>query len=481
MLERPIRMTDTLNTLVPYDMDMVDAELKKAMASSDKKIIVLDDDPTGVQTVHDIYVYTDWSLESIRQGFADERPMFFILTNSRGLTGEETRSVHEKIAQNICQVSRETERDFIIISRSDSTLRGHYPAETDTLRDSIETFTGEEIDGEIIMPFFPEGGRLTIGDVHYVADGDTLVPAADTEFASDKTFGYTRSHLGEWIEEKTQGRYKKEDVVYIGLTELRALDYAGIRRKLDAVTHFNKIVVNAVEYADVKVFVTALAGVMDHKHFMFRTAAGLPKVIGQVSDNPLLTRAELIDARNKNGGFIIIGSHVQKTTEQLMRLKELDYINFIEFNCFLVVEEAALQREMERVIGLANESIRAGKTVAVYTRRDRFDLGGADKEDALRLSVKISEAVTAIASSLTNRPNFIIAKGGITSSEVGTKALGVKKALVMGQILHGIPVWLTGPESRFPNMPYVIFPGNVGSETALKEAVEIMHVDGKEE
>lgn len=477
----PIGKTDTLSALPPYDMDKVDRELKNAMAGSERKIIVLDDDPTGVQTVHDIYVYTDWSLESIRQGFADERSMFFILTNSRGLTGEETRAVHEKIARNVCQVSRETGRDFIIISRSDSTLRGHYPAETDTLRDSIEAITGEAIDGEIIMPFFPEGGRLTIGDIHYVADGDTLVPAADTEFASDKTFGYASSHLGEWIEEKTQGRYKKEDVVYIGLAELRAMDYAGIRRKLDAVRHFNKVVVNAVDYADVKVFVTALAGVMDHRHFLFRTAAGLPKVIGRVSDKPLLTRSELINTKNKNGGFIIIGSHVQKTTRQLMRLKELDYINFIEFNCFLVVEETALQREMERVIGLANESIREGKTVAVYTRRDRFDLGGADKEDALRLSVKISEAVTTIASSLTVRPNFIIAKGGITSSEVGTKALAVKKALVMGQILHGIPVWLTGPESRFPDMPYVIFPGNVGSETALREAVEIMHVDGKED
>lgn len=481
MLEKTIGKTDALDALAPYDMDRVDAELRNAMAGSDKKIIVLDDDPTGVQTVHDIYVYTDWSLESIRQGFADARSMFFILTNSRGLTGEETRLAHAEMAKNICQVSRETGRDFIIISRSDSTLRGHYPAETVTLRDTIEALTGDEIDGEIIMPFFPEGGRLTIGDIHYVADGDTLVPAADTEFASDRTFGYTRSHLGEWIEQKTQGRYKKEDVIYIGLTELRALDYEGIRRKLSTVTHFNKVVVNAVEYADVKVFVTALSGVMDRKKFLFRTAAGLPKVIGQVSDKPLLTRPELIDAKNKNGGFVIVGSHVQKTTRQLMRLKELDYITFIEFNCFLVIEEAALQREMERVIGLANENIGKGKTVAVYTKRERFDLGGADREDALRLSVKISDAVTAIASSLTNRPNFIIAKGGITSSEVGSKALGVKKARVMGQILPGIPVWLTGPESRFPGMPYVIFPGNVGSDTALKEVVEIMQVDGKED
>jgi uncharacterized protein YgbK (DUF1537 family) len=110
----------------------------------------------------------------------------------------------------------------------------------------------------------------------------------------------------------------------------------------------------------------------------------------------------------------------------------------------------------------------------VYTRRDRLDLDSGNEEDELRLAVKISDAVTKIASSISVRPSFIIAKGGITSSDVGTKALHVKKALVMGQILPGVPVWMTGAESKFPNMPYVIFPGNVGSVTGLRDAVEIM-------
>lgn len=476
MNEKPIEKETVLRGLAPYDMARVDAELAAAMQDCRRKIIVLDDDPTGVQTVHDIYVYTDWSVDSIRQGFGDARPMFFILTNSRGLTEADTKLLHAEIAANIGKVSEETGQDFIIVSRGDSTLRGHYPLETETLRESVEWLADRRIDGEIIMPFFQEGGRLTVGDVHYVADGDTLIPAADTEFARDKTFGYTHSHLGEWIEEKTKGQYAKDSVTYISLPELRAMDYPGIRRKLTAVKGFNKVVVNAVEYGDVKVFVTALAGVLNHKNFLFRTAAALPKVIGQVSDKPLLTREELVNTTNKNGGFIIVGSHVQKTTRQLKHLMELPYITFIEFNCYMVVDEVVLERELERVIGLANENIRNGKTVAVYTRRDRFDLAGAGKEDALLLSLKIADAVTRIASSINVRPNFIIAKGGITSSDVGTKALAVKKALVMGQILHGIPVWLTGPESRFPDMPYVIFPGNVGSETALKEAAEIMQV-----
>ena len=75
---------------------------------------------------------------------------------------------------------------------------------------------------------------------------------------------------------------------------------------------------------------------------------------------------------------------------------------------------------------------------------------------------------------LSIRPGFIIAKGGITSSDVGTKALRVRRATVLGQVRPGIPVWLTGPESKFPEMPYIIFPGNVGEITTLREVVELL-------
>ena len=90
------------------------------------------------------------------------------------------------------------------------------------------------------------------------------------------------------------------------------------------------------------------------------------------------------------------------------------------------------------------------------------------------MSVKISDAVQSLVGRLSITPSFVIAKGGITSSDVGTKALAVKKANVLGQIKPGIPVWQTGEESKFPLTPYVIFPGNVGEISTLKEAVEVL-------
>ena len=125
-------------------------------------------------------------------------------------------------------------------------------------------------------------------------------------------------------------------------------------------------------------------------------------------------------------------------------------------------------------MSIVDADIKAGKTVAVYTRRDRFDLDTDDKDEQLKVSVKISDAVTSIITNLSVRPNFIVAKGGITSSDIGTKALRVQKANVMGQIKPGIPVWMTGEESKFPGLPYVIFPGNVGTNTTLREAVETL-------
>jgi uncharacterized protein YgbK (DUF1537 family) len=220
------------------------------------------------------------------------------------------------------------------------------------------------------------------------------------------------------------------------------------------------------------VFVTALVSVLNKgREFLFRSAAALTRVLGGIKGREVLTREELHDKENNNGGLILIGSHVKRTTQQLEQLKKADFITFVEFNQHLAVDVSKLAAEQKRVIAIVEEEIKSGRTVAVYTRRDRLDLNTADKEEELRLSVRISDAVAGIAGNLTMRPNFIIAKGGITSSDVGVKGLGVKKALVLGQILKGVPVWLTGPESKFPNMPYVIFPGNVGDENALYDAV----------
>lgn len=466
---------EIFNKIPSVDVKVVDELLAKELNELNKKIVVLDDDPTGVQTVHDVSVYTDWSKENIEKGFAEENSMFFILTNSRGFTAAETEKAHKEIALNITEVAKKFNKEFIVISRSDSTLRGHYPLETKVLKETIEGNSEVKYNGEVLMPFFKEGGRFTVDNTHYVQYDEYLVPAGETEFAKDRTFGYTKSNMGEYIEEKTNGEFKAESTTYISLEDIRDLKVDNITEQLLAVDNFNKVVVNAVDYVDVKIVVIALIrAIKAGKNFMYRSAAALTKVIGGVSDKGLLTRNELIREETNNGGLIVVGSHVKKTTEQLEELKKVDFIEFIEFNCHLVLEPEKFESEVDRVINNCEKLISSGKTVAVYTRRERLDLGEDKKEEELKLSVKISDAVTSIVTRLKVRPNYVVAKGGITSSDVGTKGLAVKRATVAGQIKPGIPVWRTGEESKYPGISYVIFPGNVGTKTTLREAVEVL-------
>ena len=466
---------DVITSYKKIDEAYIDSLLEAEIKASNKKIVVLDDDPTGVQTVHDISVYTSWDKDSIRAGFDEENSLFYVLTNSRGFTAEQTTKAHHEIAAVVDEVAKETGKEYIFISRSDSTLRGHYPLETELLKADYEKNTGKVIDGEILCPFFKEGGRFTIENVHYVKYGDELVPANETEFAKDKTFGYTAATMPEYVEEKTKGAYKKEDVTCISLEDIHNMEIDKIEEQLLAVHDFNKIIVNAVDYVDVKVFCVALYRAMRKgKVYMMRTAAAIVKVMGGVTSQPLLTREQMVVKETENGGIIVVGSHTEKTTRQVEALKELKEIEFIELDATLVKDDAAFEAEVQRCLEKEEACIKSGRAVCCYTTRALITADTGDKEDELRLSVKISDAVQSLVGRLSVTPAFVIAKGGITSSDVGTKALAVKRANVLGQIRPGIPVWQTGDESRFPLTPYVIFPGNVGDDETLREAVEIL-------
>lgn len=466
---------NVLKQYQPVDEAQIDALLRAEIEKNTKKIVVLDDDPTGVQTVHDISVYTNWDKSSIEKGFEESNNLFYILTNSRGFTAEQTEGVHREIAGVVDAVAREHHTDYVFISRSDSTLRGHYPLETTILKEEYEKRTGKKVDGEILCPFFKEGGRYTIDDVHYVREGDQLTPAAETEFAKDKTFGYTQSDLKKYVEEKTKGDYLAEKVTAIDLADLRSMAIDKIEAQLMEVADFNKIIVNAVDYCDIKVFCIALYRAMARgKVFMFRTAAALVKVMGGVSDQPLLTREQMIVQPTDKGGVIVIGSHTDKTTQQMEYLRQNPEIVFVELDATLVNDPKAFSEAVDRCLAVEEAWIEKGKTVCVYTTRQLITADTGDKEDDLRLSVAISDAVQSLVGNLKVTPSFVIAKGGITSSDIGTKALRVQRANVLGQIKPGIPVWQTGSESKFPMTPYVIFPGNVGEVETLREAAEIL-------
>ncbi len=376
-----------------YNRKEMEKALKAEIESFSGKFIVLDDDPTGVQTVHDIHVFTDWTVESLKEGLLGEEKLFFVLTNSRGLTEEETTALHKELAHNAVLASKETGQKFVFISRSDSTLRGHFPLETQLLSQVLKEEAGQETDGEVLMPFFKEGGRFTIDNIHYVKDGEKLVPAAETEFARDKTFGYHHSYLPDYIEEKTKGAYPAGEVTCISMEELRGGKVEEIQKKLMQVSGFGKVVVNALDYEDITVFAVALYRAMKAgKNFLFRSAAGLVKILGGISTIPLLTAEKMCKHMfedKKQGGIIVVGSHTKKTTSQLEALRSIEGLEFIEFDSDQVLS-GTLEKEVDRVVGLSEEIIKKGRTVVAYTKRKLLEVEGDTPKAALQRSVQIS-------------------------------------------------------------------------------------------
>lgn len=199
------KQADILTQYAEIDEAHVDALLQEELRRNRKKLVVLDDDSTGVQTVHDVSVYTHWMPEDLAAGFQEEENLFYVLTNSRGFTEAETIKAHREIAEATDKAAKAAGKEYLFVSRSDSTLRGHFPLETEILREEYEKNTGLPVDGEILCPFFKEGGRFTLDNIHYVKYGEELVPANETEFAKDPTFGYVSKTLPEYVEEKTGG------------------------------------------------------------------------------------------------------------------------------------------------------------------------------------------------------------------------------------------------------------------------------------
>jgi len=474
--EKRVRKAKLLSSLPPeWGEEGLLKRIQDRIKVSGRKVVVLDDDPTGTQTVSNVLVLTEWSVGALQHALARDETVFYILTNSRSYSVEQAVAMNREIAENLAVATQRLHQDFDVVSRSDSTLRGHYPREVQALRSTLENRLRITYDGEIIAPFFFEGGRFTVHDIHWVQEGDWLIPVAQTEYAQDPIFGYHHSNLCEWVEEKTNGQVTADSVVSVTLDLVRAKGPSAVAAILRAVTGGQSVIVNAVTYRDMEVFLLGLLEAEEGgRRFLFRTAASFVRVRGGIEDRGLLTSRELFPqgAPANVGGLIIVGSHVQKTTDQLQLACKLDRLVSIELSVPSILNSRTRQTEIESVSTQVEEALMSGRDAIVFTSR-RLVTGTSDEEN-VQIGQQVSDALVQVVRELGIKPRFVVAKGGITSSDIGTKALDVTRAMVPGQILPGVPVWLLGEDSRFPGIPFVIFPGNVGTSDSLAQVITIL-------
>ncbi|KAL4893808.1 hypothetical protein BDV59DRAFT_177220 [Aspergillus ambiguus] len=464
----------TLAQLPPeYPTDAQNDITQTLTTANVSRLVVLDDDPTGTQTCHDISVLTVWDIPTLVEEFRQDSRGFFILTNSRALPPLDAEQLIREICENVARAAESTGQSVDIVLRGDSTLRGHFPLEADV----AESVFGAA-DAWVLAPFFFQGGRYTIDDVHYVAEGENLVPAGATQFARDATFGYKSSNLRDYVMEKAPGRFTAAQLHSVSIADIREGGPQAVYERLMSFPKGGVVIVNAAAESDMHVFVAGLLlAEAQGRRFLYRTGAAFVSTRLGIRSKAPISAAELqLPSPRTAGGLIIAGSYVPKTTAQLKVLTDrrggAGQLAIIEMDVERLIASAESAAEVvQQVVQDVESYIQGSRDTLVMTSRKLVT--GDDELSSLAIGSSVAQALVKVLQQIQVRPRYIIAKGGITSSDAATKGLNAKRALIVGQAAPGVPLWRCDEDtSRHRGVPFVVFPGNVGGEATLCELVE---------
>jgi uncharacterized protein YgbK (DUF1537 family) len=444
----------------------VRARVAASLRDSNVKIAVVDDDPTGTQTVRGVPLVTAWGEEELEWAIQRAEPLFAIVTNSRSLPEAQAASANLEIARRLASAAARAGVGLRIISRSDSTLRGHFPAEPEALAAGL----GEEIEAVLLCPAYPEAGRITVGDVHLIRQGGRFVPVAESEFAADASFGYRCSDLKEWVRERLGADAK---VGSLALEDLRRGGAAAIAgRLLELRGRARYVIANAETDRDLEVLALGVALAEERgMRLLYRTGPSFLAARAGAAPAAPLTRGEVAAAGGR--GLVVVGSHTELTTSQLQAARNRHALRTVELEVDRLVELGEAERE-EMIADLANRTQAAlmMEDVALVTGRRR--LAGGDRAASLAIAAKVAAALVEVVGRVARatRLDWMVTKGGITSYDVAARALRSRRATVVGQVFAGqVSVWQLH-DGVVGGLRYVVFPGNVGSRDSLAETID---------
>ena len=472
----------------PIPAALVASTLAASNAETPRVLVVLDDDPTGTQSVADLPVLTQWDVEDFAWAFSQSKPAVYVLTNTRSLDPAEAAARNEEVVRNALTAAGSSSNAGLrlgFVSRSDSTLRGHYPLEPDVIAATVSEVSGETTDGVVLVPAFPDAGRVTIGGVHYMRGtgetAGTLVPVSETEFAKDASFGFATSVMAEYVEEKSKGRFTADSVIVLDLNTIRAAGPDGdpqisakaIADAIEGATNSTPIVADIVTENDFRALALGLEEAERRgKNLLYRV--GPPFVRGRIGQEvrTALTAEEAYEGNTPStaGGLIVVGSHVGVTTRQLNVLTaEHSSASIIEIDVEkLLADPAQAAAHLDATVDAVVEALRGGDVI-VHT--SRLLIKTDDAAESLRIARTVSAAVVAVVNRTlkTFPPRFVIAKGGITSSDVAAHGLEIRHGIVRGPMLPGIVSLWEPVDGPAKGIPYIVFAGNVGDDDSLAQ------------
>lgn len=432
--------------------------------------VILDDDPTGTQTVRGLPVLMGrWTDADLTWASQQELRTTFLLTNSRSMPAASAAAATYEIVRRAARVAREQGLLMRVVSRSDSTLRGHFRVEIEASERALAD-SGRPTSAVVFVPCFLEGGRYTARSRQWVRENDGLVPVAATEFARDRAFGYQESDLLTWVSARMgePGRA----IEALTLDEIRAADGMGaIIRRVSQLPEGAILVADAVQPSDLEVLMLGIQSVeASGTRVLIRSGPSFVRLCAGQPSSPPITAEGITNWGSADGnGLIVVGSHTDLTNRQLRCAEQSLPLTTVELDVRRVLGKETAADELAQCVQTVLSALPTSDVV-LRTSRGVIDEG---RETPLLTAHTVSRAVSLVVSDVVTAasPRFIVAKGGITSSDVATIGLGVSKAIVEGQMLKGqIPLWslLDGAQ---PGLPYVVFPGNVGDERALVDVL----------
>ena len=455
-------------------------------APQQRRLLVLDDDPTGSQCVAEVEVAFTEDPTVPAEVLREDGAVCFVLTNTRALTEDDAVAKNRRIIRGVLEAGTEV-RGLHVVSRSDSTLRGHVIAEPNVIADELADY-GVQVDAFLFCPAMIEAGRFTERDRHYaVVDGDARL-VEDTDFARDATFGYSTSHLPSFLAERSGGKVCAADVLSVTLEDIRVGGAERVVQVLREARERTWVVINATEYRDMQVVVEAVGYLEQEGHvFVSRCGPSFVRPLAGQQEARVLTADDIRSAAAQTSGtgeettgqsahgLVVVGSHVGLTTQQLQVVQERGGLQEIEISVPALLEEATREQEISRAADAVINGL-AGQDVVLYTSRELVSTDS--EEESLQIARAVSDAVVEVVQRVRSaRPAWVVAKGGITSHEVAAHGLGIARARVQGQFWAG-QISLFVPRQapqEVVGCPYVVFPGNVGGREALADVISRMH------
>lgn len=447
--------------------------IREQVAAQGTVVVVLDDDPTGSQAVHDVPILTCWDEDSLDWALGHGTAMVFILTNTRSLPPTAVEPLLRQVVEAVDRAAQRAGRPYVVACRGDSTLRGHFPLETDVVSGVLAEI-GQHVDGVLLVPAYVEAGRVTVDGVQYAQVSGQHVPVSETDYARDATFGFRSSHLDEYVEERTGGRIAAVDVVGIRLTDLREGGPAAVAELLCRVRDGGVAVCDALTREDLDTLVLGLLEAEGQgRRFVYRAGPSFVAArVGMEGAEPVRPAAPPVGRH----GLVVVGSHVELTGRQLEGVRQLGDVRTVELDVPGLLDPTARDARVEDAARQVVDAL-AGSDVLLVTSRQRVD--GADPQASLAIARLVSQALVDVVQRVRERTRlgWVIAKGGITSHDVAVGGLGIRRAVVAGQLFPGMTsVWITvdDDEDGASRMPYVVFAGNVGDDGSMAEAVRLL-------